>query len=200
MIINSDPSDIKKQFLQAKAQKRGLFIKNAYSDVPSWSEFLKCIFEEIQTPNPKLAEIIGHGKDVNERSVGNVIITEDYYFSPQTTDSAKYFKEVLPLEKYFYNSLGWEFGLSGPKVSLGPRYVAPHHDNWDAFTLQCQGTTTWTITNPDTKEAIEYFMEPGDLLFFSQEVMHEISCNEPRAGMIFYYPDINKDGMSYRDI
>lgn len=200
MIINLDPVDIQNKFLKAKIEKTGVFIENAYKDVPSWTEFLKCIFEEIQIPNPKLAEVMIYGSDVNERPVGNVIITEDYYFSPLTGDIDKYFKTVVPLKNYFKDVLGLHFGLAGPKVSIGPRYVAAHHDHWDAFTLQCQGTTTWILTNPDTKERVEYFMNPGDILFFPKEVLHEISCTEPRAGLIFFHPDINNKELDYRDI
>lgn len=200
MIAELDPVDLKNKFLQAKVAKSGVFIKNAYEDVPTWTDFLKCIFEEIQVPNEKLAEVMTYGKDVNERLLGNVIITEDYYFSPQTGDIEKYFSSIIPLKNYFKDVFGVHFGLAGPKISLGPRYVAPHHDSWDAFTLQCQGTTTWTLTNPDTKERTDYFMNPGDILFFPHEVMHEISCTEPRAGLIFFHPNISKEELDYRDI
>ena len=200
MIRSLDPVDIKNKFLQAKSERKGAFIENAYEDVPSWTDFLTCIFEEVQVANPQLAQNMEYGSDVNERPLGNVIVTEDYYFSPQVCELNKYFKTALPLYDYFKNSVGLHFALSGPKVSLGPRYVAPHNDKWDAFTLQCQGTTTWTLTDPETKEKVEYFMKPGDILFFPQEIHHEISCTEPRAGLVFNHPNINNEKLDYRSI
>lgn len=191
MIKDLDPADIKNKFLEAKANRKGVFVENAYESVPSWTEFLTCIFKEFQVSNPQLSENMNYGSDVNERPLGNVIITEDYYFSPQISELDKYFKTVLPLLNYFRNSLKINVGFVGPKVSLGPRHVAAHHDKWDAFTLQCQGTTTWILTDPETKESVKYFMKPGDILFFPQEVTHEISCTEPRAGLIFNCPSIN---------
>lgn len=194
MITDLTPEEIRSKFIEAKEKRTAFFMKNAYKDVPTWSEFLNCIFQEIKTPNPELAKLMEYGTDVNERPVGNVIITEDYYFSPQISEIDDYFSSMLPLDR-FLQTAGYKFGLSGPKVSLGPRYVAPHHDKWDAFTIQCQGTTTWIITDPDTNKKQEYFMEPGDLLFFPQETFHEISCSEARAGLIFNFEDVRKYGI-----
>ena len=185
--------DIYNNILKAKEDHTAYFHKNFFSDVPSWDDFLNCVFQEVQIPNPELEKNMLYGKDVNERLAGNVIITEDVYFSPQTQDINKYFKSIVPFVQEFksVNKIG--LGLSGPKISVGPRHVAAHSDKWDAFSLQCQGTTTWTIGYPESGYKEEFQMEPGDFLFFPKETTHELYCTGPRAGLIFNHPDIRTD-------
>jgi quercetin dioxygenase-like cupin family protein len=173
---------------EAKKNKVAYFHKNLFPEVPSWDEFLKCIFDQVQIPNPELEKNMVFGTDVNEKPVGNVIVTDDVYYSPQTTELHKYFVKMNDSMNEFKKINDMDFGLSGAKISVGPRYVAPHHDNWDAFTVQCQGTTIWTISNDDGSYQEKFFMEPGDFLFFPQETKHELYCEEPRAGLIFNFP------------
>lgn len=174
---------------EAKKNKVAYFHKNLFPVVPGWDEFLKCIFEEIQIPNPEMAENMIYGSDVDERPVGNVVVTNDVYFSPQTNDLYKYFNAMYnDIQKFGQINDDIEPALAGAKISVGPRYVAPHHDAWDAFTIQCCGTTIWTISSDDGSYQEKFFMEPGDFLFFPQETKHELYCEEPRAGLIFNFP------------
>ena len=185
--------NIHKEILEAKANNRAYFHPNFFSDVPTWDDFLNCIFQEVQIENPELAKNMLYGKDVDERLVGNVIITENVYFSPQITDASKYFKTINQILNHFHDEYRIKLGVSGPKVSVGPRHVAAHSDKWDAFSLQCQGTTVWTIAHKETGYKEEFNMKPGDFLFFPQQTTHELYCNEPRAGIIFNCPDVTVD-------
>jgi hypothetical protein len=173
---------------EAKAKGLGYFHKNYFSDLPGWEEFLKCVFNELNTENPELAKNMNYGSDVDEKAVGNVVVTDSVYFSPQINDLYKHFPNMQNVINEFIDVNGIYPSLAGPKVSIGPRYVAPHQDDWDAFTVQCCGTTIWTITSADGTYKERYFMEPGDLLFFPHETKHELYCEEPRAGLIFNFP------------
>lgn len=176
------------QFKEAKLNKVAYFHKNLFPEVPSWDIFLKCVFDNIKIKNSALAENMSYGSDVNERAVGNVVITDDVYFSPQTNALHKYFPDFYKVILEFAKINKIDPALAGPKISIGPRYVAPHHDSWDAMTVQCCGTTIWTISNDDGTYKEEFFMEPGDVLFFPQETKHELYCEEPRAGLILNFP------------
>lgn len=178
--------NIREEILQAKENHRAYFYKGYWNNVPSWKEFLTCIFEEIQSDIVLQTQ---GGSSQAEKPVGNVVIANDVYFSPQITHM-DYFSTMSTFLKDFRDTNGIGFGVSGPKVSVGPRVVHAHSDQWDAFTLQCQGTTIWTISYPKDGYTEDFYMEPGDFLFFPKETMHELYCKEPRAGIVFNLPDV----------
>ena len=188
--------NIKKEILNAKETHRGYFHKNFFSEVPSWEEFLNCLFQEVQSKNPAV-ELLTRPEDSednpftqSEKVVGNVIIIDNVYFSPQI-NHIDYFKTLKNFQQDFMKTSGISIGVSGPKISVGPRLVHAHSDPWDAFSLQCQGSTVWTVSNKDGYKE-EFLMEPGDFLFFPKEAMHELYCEEPRAGIIFNTGDVSE--------
>lgn len=180
--------NIREEILKAKENHRGYLYKAYWTDVPSWQDFLNCIFEEVKSEG---SMTLSNGTSQTEKIVGNVVIANDVYFSPQITHMG-YFSTMSSFLKDFENINGIGMGVSGPKISVGPRIVHAHRDHWDAFSLQCQGTTIWTISYPEDGYSEEFHMEPGDLLFFPQETMHELYCEEPRAGIIFNLPDVRE--------
>jgi hypothetical protein len=180
--------NIREEVLKAKESHRAYIHKGYWKDVPSWQEFLNCIFKEIQSEI--VIETAGNSSQ-DEKGVGNVVVTDSVYFSPQVSHM-EYFSTMSSFLKDFENTNGIIMGVSGPKISVGPRKVDAHSDQWDAFSLQCQGTTIWTISYPEDGYSEEFHMEPGDLLFFPKETMHELYCEEPRAGIIFNLPDVRK--------
>ena len=190
--------NIREEILNAKNNNIAYFHKGFYNNTPTWDDFLNCVFKESQVENLDLARDIlnSNAKDVDEKAKGNVVITDDVYFSPQI-NTLKYFPSLSNFISEFLNINGMLLGVSGPKVSVGPRYVAPHSDQWDAFSLQCQGTSIWKISYPKSGYIEEFHMSPGDLLYFPQETMHELYCNEPRAGIIFNLPDARLDPKEY---
>lgn len=179
--------DIRQEILNAKLTNRAYFHKAFWLNVPSWQDFLNCIFKEIES-DQKIT-LNGGGSQI-EKSIGNVVITNDIYFSPQVRD-LKYFKSMESFIQEFMNVNKIPIGVSGPKISIGPKIVEAHSDQWDAFSLQCQGTSIWTISYRKDKYKETFYMEPGDLLFFPKDTMHSLDCKEPRAGIIFSSEDVN---------
>ena len=193
--------NIREEILNAKNNNIAYFHKGFYNNTPTWDDFLNCVFKESQVENLELARDISNlnAKDVDQRSKGNVLIIDDVYFSPQV-NNLEYFPRLSNFISEFLNINGILLGVSGPKVSVGPRHVAPHSDKWDGFSLQCQGTSIWKISCPDNGYNEEFQMSSGDLLYFPQETMHELYCNEPRAGIIFNLPDARLDPKEYATI
>jgi len=184
--------NIHKSILDSKLNNKAYYHPNFFSEVPTWDDFLYCIFEEIQIPNPELAKNMYNGTDVDERLVGNVIITENFYFSPQTSDTSKYFKTINKFMNHFKDEYNIRLGLSGAKISFGPRDVAEHSDKWDGFALQCQGTSDWVISHKISGYTEEFRMSQGDLLFFPKDTAHKVTCTQPRATMIFNCTDVDE--------
>ncbi|NBT11799.1 MAG: hypothetical protein EBT24_12635 [Betaproteobacteria bacterium] len=167
------------KLINAKENKIPYFHKNLFDNLPTWDHFLNCIFKEIQVQDS--IDDLSYGKNVNEKKVGNVVITENIYFSPKINDLNPHFKEFDLEIKKFQNLNKIRLGFSGPKIAIGPRFVDSHKDKWDAFTLQCQGTTIWRITSENKEFDETFYMSPGDFLFFPQELFHSIKCEGPRV-------------------
>ena len=108
--------NIREEILNAKENHRAYIHKGYWKDVPSWPEFLNCIFKEIQSETT--VETKG-GSSQDEKGVGNVVIANNVYFSPQVTHM-EYFSTMSSFLKDFENVNGIGMGISGPKISVGP--------------------------------------------------------------------------------
>lgn len=172
------------------------FIDKEY--LPSWSDFLNCIYEEWQEPTDQnLADIVSKN---NEELTGTVIVGKNLYINALNGINngsyvrekfRKYFPEIFKMTVKLELESGIALNLSGPKVCVGPYQNWSHRDNWPAFSLQCQGKTVWTVSDkslmekdPTTyKETFE--MNPGDFLFFPEGMYHQIEVSAPRASLQF---------------
>lgn len=83
----------------------------------------------------------------------------------------------------------WDFGIckcnhtwhmDGFVVSLSPKTMATHNDVHNSCYLQLVGYSYWEL---DGKDPIK--MEPGDLLFVSQDTTHKVWGEGPRSGILF---------------
>lgn len=205
-VINYDLSNFKKTIDQANKDFRPVYFEGfiAQEFLPSWFDFLSCIYQEWQEPTDlELAERVSNH---NEKLTGTVIVGQNLYINALNGIKTrkemwerfeKYFPEIFYMSQEIFKKSGVWLTLSGPKVCLGPYQNMSHKDNWPAFSLQCQGQTTWTLTDktlrPSNASEIgqkieykeEFKMNPGDLLFFPEGMYHEIETNAPRASLQF---------------
>jgi hypothetical protein len=205
-MINYSLSEFKNTIQRANSDFLPAYLKDFINQehLPSWFDFLDCIYQEWQEPTDlELAEIIAKN---GERLNGSVIVGKDLYInalnginSPQEVRKKfkKYFPEMFDVCETIRQHIGIDIVLSGPKVCVGPYQNMSHKDNWPAFSLQCQGSTIWTLTDKTLRPSnasevgqnIEYQekfeLNPGDLLFFPQGMYHEIETFAPRASLQF---------------
>lgn len=167
----------------AKNNKTAFIYKKFLNKTPSWNSFLNCIFDEVQ----RNKTFDSFNPDAQEMAFGNVLIIDGYYFAPQLNDWSKYFPEMGDVINAM-NRKNMMVSFAGPKIALGPRLVGAHQDSWDGFTIQCEGSTTWTIKYKESgyEEIFELF--PGDFLYFPQDCTHEIVSSNARANLIFNIP------------
>jgi hypothetical protein len=69
--------------------------------------------------------------------------------------------------------------IDGPVVSLSPAAMHPHKDLADTCYLQVLGKSFWKL---DGKETI--VLNPGDLVFVSKTITHEVWGEGPRLGLL----------------
>lgn len=69
--------------------------------------------------------------------------------------------------------------VDGPVISLDNSVVSPHKDVHDAAYLQILGQSFWKLSGQE-----EIILSPGDILFLSNEITHEVWGEGPRMGIL----------------
>ena len=196
-MINYDLKEFKKIVLDSNKNFKAAYFKNFIDQdyLPSWFDFLNCIYQEWQHPtDTEMASIVSkHNEELN----GRVIVGKNLYFSalngaPNINEELKkYFPEIVKILEKISKDSGIILTTTGPKICLGPYQNISHIDPWPGFSLQCQGQTIWTLSDKslNEEESIEYKetfeMNPGDLVFFPQGMYHQIEVSAPRASLQF---------------
>jgi hypothetical protein len=199
-MINYNLEEFKQTIIDASNNFEAAYFKNFINEehLPSWPDFLNCIYEEWQEPtNNDLASIVAGN---NEQLTGTVIIGKNLYINALNGFNngsyvkekfKKYFPEIFNIIETLKQECGIEINLAGPKVCLGPYQNLSHKDTWPGFSLQCQGQTLWTVSDEFLmgEDPIKYKktfeMNPGDLLFFPVGLYHQIEVSKPRASLQF---------------
>jgi hypothetical protein len=180
------------QFKKAKINKEVLYFKNFQPTKITWDEVLKFIFDETKISNPNLKKKININNELDV--LGNVQIQNKFWLAPQTNNLFSRFDGVTELlfkvngnkEDHgcgYYSNVSCNcevvWHTQGIRISLSDRHVPDHNDPWDILYWQLLGTSFWKINNDKV-----YELNPGDLLYFSQEDSHAVWCEGPRAGII----------------
>jgi ribosomal protein L16 Arg81 hydroxylase len=193
-MINYDLEYIEENFLKSKKESVPFFIEKCFSDevLPKWKEVIQVVYNSSVEEKDEALFLSGNSQE-EEVLINNLLIIDKTYFAPQRRDLYKdfpiLFEDIMSISRKIQRGSDWGIGFAGPKFSVGPRLVAAHRDPWDAFTVQCEGTTEWIISN-DHGYKKSFFMNRGDLLYFPKECYHSINVTQPRAGLIFNFdPD-----------
>jgi hypothetical protein len=185
-MINVDLSNLKEDILKHKKEKTALFIKSFYSDTPSWEQLLNCFAKEAYANGSVIEKEMT--KNNGESIIGSVVYRDrEFYFNINlgNIDLKKYFPEIYDIFVKINTATSYGWGVSGLKIALLKYYVVPHSDSWDAYALQAQGVSEWTITSQDGLYKEVFIVEPGDFLFFPEDCLHEIKSVDPRSTFIF---------------
>ena len=196
-MINYNLQEFKKIIKDADINFKGAHFKNFIREqyIPSWFDILNCIYTEWQYPtDTAMASIVSkHNEELN----GRVIMGKNLYFSALNNASdinqelKKYFPQIFDMIVEIETNSGMTLTTTGPKVCLGPYQNMSHIDPWPGLSLQCQGQTTWILSDKSLSEdkSIEYKeifeMNPGDIIFFPKGMYHQIEVSAPRASLQF---------------
>lgn len=191
--INYSKEEILDSIKEAEANRSYCLLANFIDKdkLPQWSDFMNAAY---YMASQNVDEVLSGQINKNKESlVGNLIITDGIYFNFKANreDNEKMFPSMLELT----NTVPVSF--YGPKMSMGPYFVVPHQDRWHAATLQCEGEAIWSLKDekyivghPDKFELNDInvhriTVKPGDFLYFSQKLFHQIEVEGPRASMLF---------------
>lgn len=169
-------------------------------NMPGWAEMLDSIYLMADQPlDEELDAVIS--KDI-EKLIGRLLVSKGVYLTFKATQEEN--DKMFPKIKEMVDILrglkdGFQIQFYGPKVSVGPHFIGPHQDSWHAATLQCEGNTIWSLKHEDKiedKTKLIRFdredsdvsvitLEPGDFLYFSQKLFHQIEVSGPRGSLLF---------------
>jgi hypothetical protein len=185
------------QFKKAKLDKSVLHFKNFQEPKVFWEDILNFVFSEGLIKNEHLQKKVNNNlqKGIYPfTAVGNIQVQDKLWLAPQTSNLFSKIKGISELlykvngnkenqdcSRYSNGTCNCElvWHTQGVRISLADRYVTDHNDPHDILYWQILGDSFWKINND-----ITYELNPGDLLYFSQEDSHAVWCNGPRAGII----------------
>lgn len=191
--INYSKEDILESIKKAEADRSYCVLSNFIDrdKLPQWADFINAIYYAAAQDKDEILDS-QINKDL-EYLIGKLIIQKGIYFNFKVTPEEN--KQMFPqIQEVIENLPLW---LYGPKVSMGPYFVTPHQDRWHAATIQCEGETTWSLKDEkymsghvprfdiDDPNVHRITLKPGDFLYFSQKLLHQIEVDGPRASILF---------------
>lgn len=187
----------KDDIISAKKNGKVLFSKSEFSHTPGWH-----VFEDVYDKALKVA-----GEEYGWCSTLTVDNSED--FSREFDYLVSKVGSIHPGEKIAVLSIvhfltghdntipddavafGSKFFENNPNklpedFDFGLMYASRHSDAVDGFYIQCNGNTTWRVFYEDA--TMEYFVEPGDMLYIPSGIEHSVeSLNVRNAVSISFF-------------
>lgn len=117
--------------------------------------------------------------------------TSIQHIQPQQYNNPQLYQLISNLESYFGTLVGCNSYITPPQ-SQG---LAPHHDDIDAFIIQCSGSKTWTLYEPNQSqqlachssgdldssqigsELMTVTLTPGDVLYMPRGTIHKATTS-----------------------
>lgn len=186
--------DIKDSFVKAKQSNEIVFFKNAFPDVPSWSDF---IYNLNYKYNSKKTIDIYDQRFHNDVLFYNKL---DPISFTKTNSIKDYSNNIIEKSYNIYNIIN-EISINLSYVKSIINFVGNeakyyiHADHHDVVSWHCIGQMEWRIyktlkqENPPPTESNEpydsYILNPGDILFVPGGIVHQVVVTEPRASILF---------------
>lgn len=180
--------------LRAKLDKRDAlathlpgFLKD--SEIPTWEDFINHVDETANRPNPNSRV----NNPLKQRSINSTIQTGLFYLMSEINDKdeAKFFSALKPVEDLLQQAFpDRRVQMSSAFFNLisGDADAPKHRDNTtDNFFVNCRGEVLWKLfrNREDLIPETEIRLGPGDAIFLTRDVYHEVSAPKPRASIIF---------------
>jgi hypothetical protein len=158
---------------------KNLLIKNYFETKITWSRVLDLLYkngENVQIIDPLWIKIKDRKVFPNIPEIEEFILKLNVDFGFEFNQDCDFNNNWDSGRCYCDHT--WH--MDGFVVSLAPKSMGSHKDVHDSCYLQLVGDSFWEL---DGKEIIK--LEPGDLLFVSQDTTHKVWGNGPRAGILF---------------
>jgi hypothetical protein len=182
--------NLSSDILNSEKNKTGFSIKNFFNCSADWEFIVKLIHSESQIPNDGLKEAVAASvlkSGIDEKVHGSVLVVEGLYYSIGFTGQDKPIESLQEVDNIISGlSETMLIGIGGKalKVSIGPKMVEFHEDQWGALVCQITGKSTWGLKYPSTSYEEYFDLEPGDLLYFPKGMLHSVKSHSPRSSVI----------------
>lgn len=184
---------MKEIWAKAKENQEILYFKNFQKPEVSWEDTLNFVYTLAHIPDKR---VLDRSIKQNDVAFGSVILTTNGYFWFEENNLFSTFKGVTEfMEKvnggvsgkdciHYLGEPGHcdcnqQWHIQTLRFVIGDSKVPAHRDPNDVLYWQLLGTSYWKMNNDK-----EYKLEPGDLLYFNKNDVHEVWQYGPRAGII----------------
>lgn len=177
--------DIRVKIDEIRGGTNAYVFKNLAPNVPSWDSFISHLNTAIHTYPPSPSQM-----PLEQRIINGVIQRGLFYLMVDNPGI-----DIFPESKYLRDLLGEAVGGEVLPVSAfinfvgGERPGGAHIDNRETIYWQCIGRAVWQIyaSYEDQHPTHQYTLEPGDVIYVAEGVIHQIRAEEPRAALGFQY-------------
>lgn len=169
-------------FNEARANKKPLLLKNLFSNVPGWEDFINNLYNKAHSD--QLMQY-GHGRNLNDIAVYNYLDPFVAFAASQEDENG--LKGLKGVSDFFRSYLDIDFFNIKSIINFAGHEADyyKHEDPNDVISWHCIGTVEWRIYSGDDYES--YILEPGDIFYCPKGTIHQIVVSEPRASIVMDY-------------
>ncbi len=180
-----DASFVRSKIEEVRGGAKSYLFRNLAPVVPTWDQFIAHLDDAIHNfpPSPSQEPL--------EQRIINGVIQRRLFYLMVDGPSQDYFPESQAVHDIFNEALGDEISPVSAFINFigRERSGGAHVDNRETIYWQCIGEAVWNIyeTLEDKYPLAQYILQPGDVLFVAEGVLHEVRADRPRAAIGFQY-------------
>ena len=186
--------NVKSKIEYVRSGAKAYVFKNLVPVTPTWDQFIAHLDDAVHNFQPSPSQ-----EPLEQRIINGVIQRRLFYLMVDGPDQ-DYYPESQPVHDIFNEALGGEISPVSAFINFigKERPGGAHTDNRETIYWQCIGEAIWHIfsTLEDRNPIAEYILQPGDVIFVAEGVIHQIRADMPRAALGFQYrpndPNFNK--------
>ena len=158
---------------------KDLLIKDYFKSTINWDRVLNLLYKNsdlLQIINPLWIKI-------KQRQIFSDMPEIKDFLLKLNVDFKFEFNENCSFDDDWFSGVctcNEQWHIDGIVVSLSPKTMNTHKDVHNSCYLQLVGDSFWEL---DGKDPIK--LEPGDLLFVSKDITHQVWGDGPRSGILF---------------
>lgn len=185
---------VRSKIEEVRAGAKAYLFKNLVPIVPGWDKFIAHLDDAVHNfpPSPSQEPL--------EQRIINGVIQRRLFYLMVDGPTQKYFPESQAVHDIINEAIDGEISPVSAFINFIGREKpgGAHIDNRETIYWQCIGQAVWHIyENYDDKYPLaEYVLEPGDVIYVAEGVIHQIRADQPRAALGFQYrpndPNFNR--------
>jgi mannose-6-phosphate isomerase-like protein (cupin superfamily) len=165
--------------------EKAYVFKNLAPATPTWDQFIAHLDDAIHNFQPSPSQ------EPLEQRIINGVIQRRLFYLMVDGPTQHYYPESQAVHDIFNEALNTEISPVSAFINFIGREKAggAHTDNRETIYWQCIGEAVWHIYDSleDRYPRAEYVLQPGDVIFVAEGVIHQVRADQPRAAIGFQY-------------